>query len=149
MRMTAMRLLFLGTVLVLVMSALQVRQGADAANTVHAQQPIPWGWFIRVKPENTETQTISFWVGTNKDTPNKWTTTWKRGDPATFWVGAPFTHADRLYVNAAVGDHGKNGWFCVDYQNAAGEARGIKHWDFDDSEDHDLKKSDGDDECGG
>lgn len=108
----------------------------------------PWGWYIVVNNAKTETNSISFWVGSNKDS-NKWTHVWHRGEPTTFWVGPEFVHSGHIYVNAAVGDHGKNGWFCVDFADSTGNRRGIKHWDFDDSEDHDLNTSDRDDECGG
>jgi len=108
------------------------------------------GWFIAVANDGrTETNSISFWVGSSKDDPNKYSYTWHRGDPTSFWIGYPnYINSGNIYVNAAVGDHGKNGWFCVDYANGNGTVHAVKHWDFDDSEDHNLSTGDHDDECG-
>ena len=114
---------------------------------IHAEQQ--WGWYIAVDNGRTETSSISFWAGSNQNDPNKWSYTWHRGEPTVFFMGPQVVHNGHVYVNAAVGDHDKNGWFCVDYQDSSGNRRGVKHWDFDDSEDHELNTGDRDGECGG
>jgi hypothetical protein len=122
--------------------------GMLSLTTQHARAQQQWGWYIAINNGRTETNSISFAVGSSQNDPNKWTYTWRRGEPTTFFVGPQVVHNGQVYVNAAVGDHGKNGWFCVDYQDATGNRRGVKHWDFDDSEDHNLNTGDRDGECG-
>jgi hypothetical protein len=102
------------------------------------------GWFINVDNGRTETSSISFSVGSSQASP-KQNYLWRKGQPTTFWIAS---NSSRLYVNAAVGDHGRNGWFCVYHADGTGNTRGIKHWDFDDSEDHDMSVNDRDGECG-
>ena len=52
-----------------------------------------------------------------------------------------FRNINPLYIKAQ-SSGGRNSWFCMMYRNA-----GVKHFDFDDDEDHEETLSSRDDEC--
>ena len=145
--------------LVLVASLLSFCQAAIAAPETQAISPPPVpivkkhlrtaagpasarsdGWWIRVSRDKQESPTISFFIGSNNHAAEYWTT-WDSGDPAEFDVPAQYRNINPLYLKAQ-SSRGRNSWFCLMYKGA-----GVKHFDFDDDEDHEEKQANRDDEC--
>lgn len=98
------------------------------------------GWWIRVNKEKQESPTITFFIGSNNHTVEFWRT-WDSGDPLEFDVPSQYRNINPLYIKAQ-SSRGRNSWFCMMYQST-----GVKHFDFDDDEDHEEKQSNHDDEC--
>ena len=98
------------------------------------------GWWVRVSLEKQEAPGIVFLVGSSNHNPKPWRI-WNTGQPNEFDVPEPYRNVNPLYIKANSTD-GKNSWFCVMYRD-----RGVKHFDFDDDEDHEMNQGDSDDEC--
>jgi hypothetical protein len=98
------------------------------------------GWWIKVRTEKQESPTITLSIGSNNHTVEAWRT-WSSGDPAEFDVPDKFKNINPLYIKAQ-SSGGRNSWFCMMYKSG-----GVKHFDFDDDEDHEEKQSDRDGEC--
>lgn len=98
------------------------------------------GWWIRVNTAKQESPTITLSIGSNNHTVESWQT-WNSGDPAEFDVPAKFRNINPLYIKAQ-SSGGRNSWFCMMYKGD-----GVKHFDFDDDEDHEEKQGNRDGEC--
>ena len=98
------------------------------------------GWWIRVNTAKQESPTITLSIGSNNHTVEAWRT-WNTGEPAEFDVPSKFRNTNPLYIKAQ-SSGGRNSWFCMMHQG-----NGVKHFDFDDDEDHEEKQANRDDEC--
>jgi hypothetical protein len=99
------------------------------------------GWWVRVDTGKTEASSISFQVGTHKGDRRDWRT-WHSNEETEFDVPNEFLNVATLYIHATSNPNDKNSWFCVHYRG-----QGVKHFDFDDDEDHKMDQDDSDDEC--
>jgi hypothetical protein len=99
------------------------------------------GWWIQINTGKTEASSITFMIGTDSGNRQPWFT-WQSGNPTEIDVPDGYRNVASLYIYAVVSPNGKNGWFCVKYIN-----NGVKHWDFDNDEDHQMDQGDNDDEC--
>ena len=98
------------------------------------------GWWIKVRKEKQESPTITFSIGSNNHTVEAWRT-WNSGQDPEFDVPDRFKNINPLYIKAQ-SSGGRNSWFCMMYKGD-----GVKHFDFDDDEDHEEKQSSRDREC--
>jgi hypothetical protein len=98
------------------------------------------GWWIKVRREKQESPTITFSIGSNNHTVEAWRT-WNSGEPLEFDVPDKFKNINPLYIKAQ-SSGGRNSWFCMMYRSD-----GVKHFDFDDDEDHEERQSNRDGEC--
>ncbi|HEY1200400.1 MAG TPA: hypothetical protein VGE79_05445 [Niastella sp.] len=99
------------------------------------------GWWIRVNTAKTEASQIVFEIGTD-DNNRKFWRNWNSADPSEFDVPDEYKNVAELYIHASSNPGNKNSWFCMMYK-----ANGVKHFDFDDDEDHKEKQTNVDDEC--
>jgi len=99
------------------------------------------GWWIRVDTGRTQASSITFFVGTSEHDRRPWFT-WKSGDSTEFDVPVDFRNVSTLYIHATSNPDGRNSWFCLMYKQ-----HGVKHFDFDDVEDHQENQNNSDDEC--
>jgi hypothetical protein len=99
------------------------------------------GWWIRIRSDKQEADSVVIQVGTQKKNREQFKT-WKKGETTEFDLPAKFRNEPTIYIHATSNPNDKNTWFCVMYKT-----RGVKHMDFDDDEDHTLKTGDSDDEC--
>jgi hypothetical protein len=86
------------------------------------------GWWIRINPNLTTAQMITFQIGTGKLQREEWRV-WRAGEPVEFDVPANYLQAPRLYLRGNVTPIGKNADLCMMYKN-----RGVEHMDFTDDE---------------
>lgn len=98
------------------------------------------GWWIKVRREKQESPTITFSIGSNNHTVEAWRT-WNSGEPLEFDVPEKFQTINPLYIKAQ-SSGGRNSWFCMMFRGD-----GVKHFDFDDDEDHEERQSNRDGEC--
>lgn len=113
---------------------------ASPTRTAAATGAAKDGWWIKIRKEKQESPTITFFIGSNNHTVESWKT-WNSGDPLEFDVPDKFKNINPLYIKAQ-SSGGRNSWFCMMYKDA-----GVKHFDFDDDEDHEEKQTDRDGEC--
>jgi hypothetical protein len=121
---------------------------ASRAEHFHAASAVPLavavpskdGWWIKVRKAKQESPTITFSIGSNNHTIEAWRT-WNSGDDLEFDVPDKFRNINPLYIKAQ-SSGGRNSWFCMMYRDT-----GVKHFDFDDDEDHERQQSDPDGEC--
>ena len=99
------------------------------------------GWWIAVNTAKTEASQIAFEIGTDGNNRKFWKN-WNSGDANEFDVPVEYRNVSDLYIHATVSPQGKNGWFCMKYKN-----NGVKHFDFDDNEDHKENQNNSDGEC--
>lgn len=99
------------------------------------------GWWVRVNTSKTEASSITFQIGTSKKDRRDWRT-WNSNQETEFDVPDAFLTVSELYIHGTSNPNDKNSWFCVFYK-----ANGVKHFDFDDDEDHEMKQTDHDNEC--
>ena len=115
-----------------------------APNTSTAQTTVAAasknGWWIKVRKEKQESPTITFFIGSNNHTVESWKT-WNSGDDLEFDVPDKFKNINPLYIKSQ-SSGGGNSWFCMMYKGD-----GVKHFDFDDDEDHEEQQSNRDGEC--
>jgi hypothetical protein len=98
------------------------------------------GWWIKVRQKKQESPTITFSIGSKKDTVEPWRT-WNSSDDMDFDVPQKYTNLNTLYLKGqSSGD--KKSWFCMMYKE-----NGVQHFDFANDEDHEVKQSDRDAEC--
>jgi hypothetical protein len=114
---------------------------AVTIDAVAAADPKKTGWWIKVNTNKTECSSIALQIGTSKKDRRDWRT-WKSSDPVEFDVPDDFLTVAELYIHATANPNDKNAWFCVHYKQD-----GVKHFDFDDDEDHQMKQTDRDKEC--
>lgn len=98
------------------------------------------GWWIRIRTDKQESPTITFSIGSNNHTVEAWRT-WNSGEPTEFDVPDKFKNINPLYIKAQ-SSGGRNSWFCMEYKGD-----GVKHFDFDDDEDHEEQQSNRDGDC--
>jgi hypothetical protein len=88
------------------------------------------GWWIRIHTDKTECSSITFQIGTEKNNRQEWTT-WRSGEATEFDVPIGYRNVWSLYLQATANPNDKNAYFGLMYKGA-----GVKHFDFDDVEDH-------------
>jgi hypothetical protein len=110
------------------------------AQPLRATEATKSGWWVKVQKSKQESPTITFSIGSNNHTVQFWHT-WNSGDPLEFDVPDQFRNINPLYIKAQ-SSGGRNSWFCMMYRDA-----GVKHFDFDDDEDHEEQQGNRDDEC--
>lgn len=98
------------------------------------------GWWVRVNLQKQQAPMIVFLVGSNNHTAVAWRI-WNTGEPNEFDVPTAYRNINPLYIKAN-STNGRNSWFCAMYRN-----HGVKHFDFDDDEDHEMQQNDQDGEC--
>ena len=98
------------------------------------------GWWIKIKKERQESPAITFSLGSNNQTVEAWKT-WGSGQPLEFDLPDKFREIDSFYIKAQ-SSAGRNSWFCLMYQGA-----GVKHFDFNDEQENEVKHSDQDVGC--
>lgn len=124
--------------------AVAIIGGYLGLQTVHAKAPAgatKAGWWIKIRTDKTEATSIAFNIGTREKDREAWRT-WHSNEPTEFDVPDKYLQVQRLYIQATVNPNDRNGWFCMMYKG-----HGVKHMDFDDSEDQEKQQSDSDDEC--
>ena len=99
------------------------------------------GWWIRINTNKTEASQITFQIGTEENN-REFFRNWNSGESREFAVPEKYYHVKELYIHATVSPADKNAWFCVMYGR-----NGVKHFDFDNSEDHQMKQTDQEGEC--
>lgn len=112
--------------------------GCTSKTTITA--PERTGWWIKIRKDKQQAPSITFFIGLSKDTSEPWKT-WNTGESLEFDVPEKYKAVERLYVKAQ--SSGKlTSWFCM-----MNGPNGVKHFDFDDDNDHEEQRSDRDDEC--
>lgn len=96
------------------------------------------GWWIKVRLDKTEVNSIDFAIGTRKEDRRHWRT-WSQGDENEFDVPTEFLNVGTLYIHGLGNPEGRNAWFCMMYQS-----HGVKHLDFDGGGGEDQTKNQGD-----
>jgi hypothetical protein len=86
------------------------------------------GWWVRINPNLTTAQSITFQIGTGKLQREEWRV-WKAGEPTEFDVPANYAQAPRLYLRGSVTPIGKFADLCLMYKN-----RGVEHMGFNDDD---------------
>ena len=99
------------------------------------------GWWIRINTSKTEASQISFQIGTDGGNRKFWRN-WNSGDASEFDVPVEDRNVSDLYINASASPEDKNAWFCMMYKT-----RGVKHFDFDDTEEHKENQNGHDEDC--
>ena len=86
------------------------------------------GWWVRINPNMTRAQTITFQIGTSKYQREEWRV-WRAGEPTEFDVPANYAQAPRLYLRASVTPIGQFADLCMMYKE-----RGVEHMGFNDDD---------------
>lgn len=102
--------------------------------------PARTGWWIKIRKDKQESPSITFFIGQSKESSEPWKT-WNTGEALEFDVPDKYRNVERLYVKAQSSGKLKS-WFCMMHG-----PNGVKHFDFDDDNDHEEQRSDRDDEC--
>ena len=97
------------------------------------------GWWVKIDNSNNP-QEIILYVGSNSGSYGFWQA-WGPGDPVQFDVSDEYRKSEKIYVRGQT-TTGLSSRFCVMYQS-----RGVRHFDFDLEEDHEMKQSDESKEC--
>ena len=100
------------------------------------------GWWIKVRLDKTECDSITLNIGDRPENSKFWRV-WKQGEENEFDAPPEYRDKARLYIKGQVSPEGKNGWFCMMFKKT-----GVKHFDFDNVEDHEKDQGDTDGECG-
>ncbi|MBS4051209.1 MAG: hypothetical protein KGZ69_08400 [Methylomonas sp.] len=98
------------------------------------------GWWIKIQKSKQESPTIMFSIGSNNHTIEAWKA-WHSGESFEFDVPLKFRNINPLYIKSQ-SSGGRNSWFCMMYKG-----EGVKHFDFDDDEDHEENQTNRDNEC--
>ena len=96
------------------------------------------GWWLKINPEGT--QMIGFYLGANSHSYGFWSV-WNPGDPVEFDVSSEFRNSPTLYILAQT-TSGVKSRFCV-----MNKTKGVKHFEFDLEEDHEMKQTEEDKQC--
>jgi hypothetical protein len=86
------------------------------------------GWWIRINPNLTTAEVITFQIGTNKLQREEWRV-WRAGEPTEFDAPANYLQVPRLYLRGNVTPIGKIADLCMMYKD-----RGVEHMNFNDDE---------------
>ena len=111
-----------------------------AAKPLVPQAATRTGWWIRFDTRKTEASSCALQIGTSKKDRREWRT-WHSNEVPEFDVPPDFLNVENLYIHAIANPDDKNVWFGVYYRND-----GVKHFDLDNDEDHDMNQKDRDDE---
>jgi hypothetical protein len=106
-----------------------------------SSQAAKTGWWIRINPNGTTAQSITFQIGTSKLQREEWRV-WNAGEPAEFDVPGQYLQAPRLYVRGNVTPIGKFATLCVMYKD-----RGVEHMSFDDDDSETMLQTEIDYKC--
>jgi hypothetical protein len=110
------------------------------AGSALAQEAKKDGWWIKVSTEKPASQMIGFYVGETGKSYGFWNV-WNPGRPAEFDVSEEYRNSPTLFVLAQTTSGPKCG-FCLMHQN-----KGVKYFEFDLEESHEVKQSDVDERC--
>jgi hypothetical protein len=116
-------------------------QNSPSPQTGAASQATKSGWWIRINPNGTTAQAISFQIGTSKIQREEWRV-WNAGEPAEFDVPGQYLQAPRLYVRGNLTPIGKFATLCVMYKD-----RGVEHMSFDDDDSETMAQTEIDIKC--
>ncbi len=126
-----------GLVLVGVLLCSAVGFAADSPTQPAAQKN---GWWIRIHPDKTSCEQISFDIGLNKETAKVWLN-WRKGDPTEVDIPDDMRQVFELYVRATA-HPAKPAYFCLMFKD-----NGVHHFSFDNESDHSGRQSDVDKDC--
>lgn len=98
------------------------------------------GWWIKVSAKNPESQMIGFYVGASENSYGFWSV-WNPGSPVEFDVSEEYRNSPTLFILAQT-TSGKKCGFCLMYKD-----KGVKHFEFDLEDSHEVKQSDEDEKC--
>jgi hypothetical protein len=125
-------------ILVIVLAGLA---GCSSTQITQAQSASKDGWWIRVNTQKTEASSIALEFGT--DSSNRQPgSVWRTGDPIEFAVPPQYQQVSQLYVLATANPQGKTASLCMMYRQ-----RGVKHLEFDKSEDQTESQGNTDGAC--
>jgi hypothetical protein len=116
-------------------------QNSPSPQTPALSQAAKSGWWIRIIPNGTTAQGITFQIGTSKLQREEWRV-WNAGEPAEFDVPGQYLQAPRLYVRGNVTPIGKFATLCVMYKD-----RGVEHMSFDDDDSETMVQTEIDIKC--
>jgi hypothetical protein len=110
------------------------------AGSALAQEVKKDGWWIRVSTEKPASQRIGLYVGATGSSYGFWNV-WNPGRPAEFDISNEYRNSPTLFILAQTTSGQKCG-FCLMYKN-----KGVKYFEFDLEESHEVKQSDEDEKC--
>jgi hypothetical protein len=116
-------------------------QNTPSSQTPTTSQAAKTGWWIRINPNGTTAQAITFQIGTSKLQREEWRV-WNAGEPAEFDVPGQYMQAPRLYVRGNVNPIGKFATLCVMYKD-----RGVEHMSFNDDDSETMVQTELDFKC--
>ena len=99
------------------------------------------GWWVRINPNATTAQVITFQIGESKFQREEWRV-WNAGEPAEFDVPEKYLQAPRLYLRGNVTPIGKFATLCMMYKD-----RGVEHMSFDDDDSETMSQTEIDIKC--
>jgi hypothetical protein len=99
------------------------------------------GWWVRINPNATTAQVITFQIGESKFQREEWRV-WNAGEPAEFDVPERYLQAPRLYLRGNVTPIGKFATLCMMYKD-----RGVEHMSFDDDDSETMSQTEIDIKC--
>ncbi|MBI3582360.1 MAG: hypothetical protein HY096_00230 [Nitrospinae bacterium] len=101
------------------------------------------GWFVRVCTSKTEASAINLWIGLGgEDRTHRFWKKWKSSDSAQFDMPDDIKNVQEIWIKGEAVPHGRNAYMCIFYNDHV-----VKHMDFDESEEHEKRQDDHDDEC--
>jgi hypothetical protein len=98
------------------------------------------GWWIKVNAPAKDAPSLVFYAGSNDHSYGFWKV-WNSGDPAEFDIPEEYRSVPLLYIKAQT-TSGLKCRLCVMYKT-----KGVKHFEYDLEEDHEMKQSDEDKTC--
>jgi hypothetical protein len=99
------------------------------------------GWWVRINPNATTAQVITFQIGESKFQREEWRV-WNAGEPAEFDVPERYLQSPRLYLRGNVTPIGKFATLCMMYKD-----RGVEHMSFDDDDSETMSQTEIDIKC--
>jgi hypothetical protein len=121
--------------------AMTVKAPLGGVTLVGPPVAIKQGWWVQINLPRTESPFMRFQIGTSSGNAVDWRVWQRCGDASEFDVPAQYRNVSNLYLHA-FSANGLDSYICVRYQGA-----GIKHFDFDADEDHQMNVGDRDSEC--
>ena len=110
------------------------------AGSAFAQEAKKDGWWIKVRTQKPESQTIGFYAGESSHSYGFFTR-WNKGAPVEFDISADYRNAPTLFILAQTTD-GRKAGFCLMYKS-----KGVRYFEFDLEERQESKQSDEDKRC--
>jgi hypothetical protein len=105
-----------------------------------AQETKQDGWWIKVNAPKKEAPDLVFYVGASARSYGFWRV-WNPGDPLEFDIPDEYRNAPKLYIKAQT-TSGRMSRICVMFKS-----KGVKHFEYDIEEDHEMNPSEEDKVC--